>query len=153
MDIDGGERKHGAVPTPHLVAIEFTVADLTPCLELFGGVLGLEMTPVHRHPTIDAEVVQVNANGMVINLLCSTDTGNGSPLANPEPRLSQLNFVLPVSDDVAKLRKRCEEAGAAVVERDESLFYIDSHMSSGMLGPEATLVFSTEEAPEAGPHG
>lgn len=133
---------------PRLVAVEFTVADLTPCLDLLGGVLGLEVAPTCRHPTIDADVVQVGAGDIVINLLCPTDTGVGIPLANPEPRLSQLNFAVPLPDELAELRNLCEGAGAAVVERDESLFYIDSHMTSGMLGPEASLVFSSETEPD-----
>lgn len=138
---------------PQLVAIEFTVADLTPCLDLLGGVLGLEVSATCRHPTIDADVVQVSAGGIVINLLCPTDTGTGVPLANPEPRLSQLNFAVPLPDALADLRRLCEGAGAAVVERGETLFYIDSHMTSGMLGPEASLVFSSEDQPDGGPDG
>jgi hypothetical protein len=153
VDSDRAARKHGAVATPQLVAIEFTVADLTPCLYLFGTILGLEMAPIARHPTLDADVAQVDAGGVVINLLCPTDTGSGTPLGNPEPRLSQLNFVLQLTGELAELRSRCETAGAAVVERDDTLFYIDSHMTTGLLGAETTLVFSSEETPEAGRDG
>ena len=138
---------------PNLVAIEFTVADLAPCLELFGTVLGLEVGPTFRHATLDAEVAQVNAGGVVINLLCPTDTGRGVPHGNPEPRLSQLNFVVPAAHALGALRRRCEGAGAAVVERGEDLFYVDSHMSSGILGADATLVFSSEGNPETGGDG
>jgi hypothetical protein len=146
-------RNHGDVAPPQLVAVEFTVADLAPCLNLLAGVLGLEAAPICRHPTIDADVAQIHAGGVVINLLCPTDTGDGVPIGKPEPRLSQLNFVLGLSDELAELRNRCEEAGAAVVERDETLFYIDSHMTTGVLGADATLVFSCEESPESGPDG
>ena len=133
----------------HLVAIEFTVVDLAPCLELFGNVFGLEVEPTFRHPTLDADVAQVHGGGIVINLLCPTDTGRGIPHGNPEPRLSQLNFLVGSTGALAALRRRCEQAGAAVVERDDDLFYVDSHMSSGLLGADATLVFSSEES-EAG---
>jgi hypothetical protein len=141
------------VPAPHLVAIEFTVADLAPCLELFGTVLGLEVGPTFRHATLDAEVAQVDAGGVVINLLCPTDTGRGIPHGNPEPRLSQLNFVVPTGKALAALRRRCEGAGAAVVERGEGLFYVDSHMSAGLLGADATLVFSSETSVDGGEDG
>jgi len=141
------------VTPPQLVAVEFTVADLTPCLGLFGGVLGLEVAPTCRHPTIDADVVQVSAGDVVINLLCPTDTGVGIPLANPEPRLSQLNFAVPLPDELADLRSLCEGAGAAVVEQGETLFYVDSHMTSGMLGADASLVFSCEDQPDGGRDG
>ncbi len=153
VDNEGTARNHGAVVAPHLVAIEFTVADLAPCLELFGGVLGLEVGPTLRHPTLDADVAQVQADGVVINLLCPTDTGQGVPHGNPEPRLSQLNFLAASTEELASLRRRCEGAGAAVVERGDELFYIDSQMSSGLLGVDATLVFSSEEHPEAGGDG
>ncbi len=83
---------------------------------------------------------------IVINLLCPTDTGRGIPHGNPEPRLSQLNFVVSSTEELAALRRSCEEAGAAVVERGDDLFYVDSHMSSGLLGADATLVFSSEES-------
>lgn len=134
---------------PRLAAVEFTVTDLAPCLALFAGIVGLEVTPPCRHPTIDADVAQIDAGGVVINLLCPTDTGTGTPLANPEPRLSQLNFTLGVSDELAELRSKFEEARGAVVERDETLFYIDSQMTTGVLGVDATLVFSCTEAPES----
>jgi hypothetical protein len=147
VDTDSRERNHVGVNLPELAAIEFTVADLAPCVTLFADVLGLEVTPPSRHPTLDAEVVQVNAGGVVINLLCPTDRGEGTPLVNPEPRLSQLNFVLGAVDAVHALRHRFIEAGGAVVERDASLFYIDSQMSIGVLGADATLVFSCDEAP------
>ncbi len=137
---------------PHLVAIEFTVADLAPCLELFGTIFGLEVEPTFRHPTLDADVAQVQGGGVVINLLCPTDTGRGVPHGNPEPRLSQLNFVVRSTGELAALRRRCEEAGAAVVERGDALFYVDSHMTSGLLGADATLVFSSEES-ESGSDG
>ena len=94
-------RNHGDVAPPQLVAVEFTVADLTPCLDLLGGVLGLDVSPICRHPTIDADVVQVNAGGTVINLLCPSDTGDGAPIGNPEPRLSQLNFLVEFSPELA----------------------------------------------------
>jgi hypothetical protein len=136
------------VVAPNLVAIEFTVADLAPCLALFGDVLGLEVGPTFRHATLDAEVAQVNAGNVIINILCPTDTGHGIPHGDPEPRLSQLNFVVPSADALVALRRRCESAGAAVVERGEDLFYVDSHMSSGLLGTEATLVFSSERTEE-----
>lgn len=138
---------------PHLIAIEFTVADLAPCLELFGEVLGFEVGPTFRHPTIDADVAQVHAGGALINLLCPTDTQQGVPHTNPEPRVSQLNFVLPSADALALLRRRCEAAGAAVVERGDDLFYVDSQMSSGVLGAEATLVFSLGATPDSGGDG
>ncbi len=146
-------RNHGAVIAPNLVAIEFTVADLAPCLALFGEVLGLPVGPTFRHATLDAEVAQVNAGDVTINILCPTDTGSGIPHGNPEPRLSQLNFVVQTADALAALRRRCEGAGAAVVERGEDLFYVDSHMSSGLLGAEATLVFSSEGSGDAGGDG
>jgi hypothetical protein len=139
-----------AVVAPQLVAIEFTVADLAPCLELFGGVLGLEVGPTFRHETLDAEVAQIDAGGVLINLLCPTDTGSGIPHGNPEPRLSQLNFVVPTAEALGALRRRCESSGAAVVQRSEDLFYVDSHMSSGLLGADATLVFSAEGSPDSG---
>jgi hypothetical protein len=153
VDSDRTARNHGAVAPPQLVAIEFTVADLTPCLDLLSGVLGFEVAPICRHPTIDADVVQVSAGGIVINLLCPTDTGAGIPLANPEPRLSQLNFAVPLSGELADLRSRCEGAGAPVVERGDTLFYIDSHMTNGILGADASLVFSSEDDPDGGPDG
>jgi len=153
VDSDRTARNHGAVAPPQLVAVEFTVADLTPCLDLLGGALGLEVAPICRHPTIDADVAQVSAGGIVINLLCPTDTGVGVPLANPEPRLSQLNFAVPLPDELADLRSDCERAGAAVVERGETLFYIDSHMTNGMLGADASLVFSSEDEPDVGQDG
>ena len=134
VDRDRAARKHGAVATPQLVAIEFTVEDLTPCLYLFGTILGLETAPIARHPTLDADVAQIDAGGMVINLLCPTDTGGGTPLANPEPRLSQLNFVLQLTGELAELRSRCETAGAAVVERDGTSLlhrFAHDHRASG----------------------
>lgn len=146
-------RNHGAVVAPNLVAIEFTVADLAPCRALFGEVLGLEVGPTFRHATLDAEVAQVNAGEVIINLLCPTDTGRGIPHGNPEPRLSQLNFVMPTAEALAGLRRGCESAGAAVVDRGGDLFYLDSHMSSGLLGTEATLVFSSEESGDPGGDG
>jgi hypothetical protein len=153
--VDSGRTtgNHGAVVAPQLVAVEFTVPDLAPCIELFGEVLGLEVEPTFRHPVLDADVVQVRAGAILINLLCPTDTGHGVPHADPEPRLSQLNFVAPSVDALVALRRRCEDAGAAVVERGDELFYVDSQMSSGLLGAEATLVFSAQETPEGGGDG
>jgi hypothetical protein len=153
--VDKGDtpRNHVAVAAPHLVAIEFTVAELEPCLELFRGVLGMEVGPTFRHAVLDADVAQVNAGGLVINVLCPTDTGRGIPHGNPEPRLSQLNFVVETAEALTALLRRCEGAGAAVVERGDDLFYLDSHMSSGLFGAEATLVFSSEASPEPGGDG
>jgi len=141
------------VPPPRLAALEFTVAELAPCLALFGGVLGLEVSAVCRHPTIDADVAQVVAGDVLINLLCPTDTGSGTPLAKPEPRLSQLNFGLGAPDELGELRSRCQEGGAAVVAVGDQLFYLDSQMTTGLLGADATLVFSSDQAAEGGQDG
>jgi hypothetical protein len=97
---------------------------------------------------IDADVVQVHAGSLVITLLCPTDTGEGVPHSAPEPRLSQLNFAVPLAalDDV---RARLEQAGTAIVERGEDLFYIDPETVKGLFGAEAAFVFTPYEGPGA----
>ncbi len=137
---------HAAVP-PELIAVEFVVSDLGPILELLGRVLGLEVAQVCRHPVIDADLAQVKAGGVLINLICPTDTGEGSPIVDPETRMSQINFLVGSLGELHGLRNRCRDAGAAVVDLPDQVFYIDSAMTSGVLGVDALLVFSANETP------
>jgi hypothetical protein len=131
-----------------LTALEYTVADLEPCLQLFVGLLGLELVDRARHPALDAEVARISAGSVMINLLCPTDTGMGRPFPNPERRMSQLTFGLGSVTELAELGNSLAEAGAAVVERDEALSYIDADMIKGLLGTDAAMVFCVEEAEE-----
>ena len=136
---------------PQLVSIEFTVPDLGPCIALFRDVLGMTIRGPERHPVLDASLVQVETGAIVLTLLCPTDTGNGVPHSFPDPRLSQLNFALP-ADELAAVRSRLEEAGAAVVDHRE-LFVVDPELVKGLLGADAALVFTAgvDTAPPADP--
>jgi hypothetical protein len=128
---------------PRLVSLEFTVADLDPCVRLFGEVLGLEILGPDRHGVLDADIVHVMAGRIIITLLCPTDTGSGVPHSRPYPHLSQVNFTVH-HNALGELRSRLESAGAAVVERDQ-LFFIDPEMVKGMFGEDAAFVFSSDE--------
>jgi catechol 2,3-dioxygenase-like lactoylglutathione lyase family enzyme len=129
---------------PQLVSIEFTVPDLAPCVELLRGVLGFESVGPERHPVIDADIFRFLAGSVVITLLCPTDTGVGVPHSTPEPRLSQLNFTVPRAA-MDGVRVGLEGAGAVVVEREDSLFYLDPEMVKGLFGAEAAFVFTPDE--------
>lgn len=129
---------------PVLHSIEFTVNDIDECLELLVDVMGLELVGRSRHPVLDADVAQVNSSLPAINLLCPSDTGNGRPLPNPDPRLSQLTFVVSDPDALATLRDTLVENGAAVVQRDKDLIVIDPQMIRGLLGADTAIVFSTD---------
>jgi hypothetical protein len=134
--------------TPRLRSLEFTVVDLEPCLELFVGLIGLELVDRFRHPTLDCEVAQLRSDAMTVNLLCPTDTGQGTPMPFPEVRMSQLTFTLDATDAIDPLRQRLIEGGAAVVQRDDGMLFLDSHLINGLFGTSATFVFCVEETDE-----
>jgi hypothetical protein len=134
--------------TPRLRSLEFTVEDLEPCLELLVGLIGLELVARFRHPDLDAEVAQLRSDDMTLNLLCPTDTGRGTPMPFPEVRMSQLTFTLDASEAMDPLRDRLVEGGAAVVQRDDGLIFLDNHLVNGLFGTSATFVFCPEEGDE-----
>jgi catechol 2,3-dioxygenase-like lactoylglutathione lyase family enzyme len=123
-----------------LVSLEFVVPDLDACLKLFNGAMGMEIVGRGRHDVIDAEIAQVAAGDIVITFLQPTDTGVGVFHSSPAPRLSQLNFEVPPGE-MDQMCSEIEEAGAAVVERSEALFYVDAKMIEELLGAETSLVF------------
>ncbi len=130
---------------PELRSIEYTVADLEPCLELLVSLMRLELVGRFHHPDLDAEVAQVRSGSMTINLLCPTDTGQGRAMPQPDPRLSQLTLVVRSAEEVATIRRRLVEGGAAVIERDERMFLLDAHMIKGLFGTDSAIVVSSDE--------
>lgn len=130
---------------PALRSIEYTVADLEPCLELLVGLMGLELIGRFHHPVMDAEVAQLRSGSMTINLLCPTDTGQGRAMSRPDPRLSQLTFTVGAEQEVAIVRRRLVEGGAAVIERDERMFVLDAHMIKGLFGSDSAIVVCSED--------
>lgn len=120
--------------------MEFTVSDLDQALLLFVGTIGLGLAFRGRHPTLDAEVAEVDAGPIRLNLVCPTDTGSGIPMDNPDTRLSQIDLECPSAADATELASRLVEAGASVVER-AGLFFLDTSMTQSLLGSEAAFVF------------
>lgn len=108
--------------------------------------MGLELSGRFQHEQLDAEVAQVRSGQVSINLMCPTDTGVGRPVPAPEERMSQVTFTVGNREALAALRDRLAEGGAAVVERGEDLFYIDSDLVKGLFGTDAAIVFCTEGA-------
>jgi hypothetical protein len=137
------------VDAPRIAYLEYTVSDLEPCIRFF-GLMGLELVGPSRHPVLDADVAQVWAGPLAINLLRPTDTGQGIPITDPEPHMSQVTFVMHEDDALHRLRHRLIEGGAAVFDRHERLFFVDPHMIGGLLGSEVSFVFCTEETAVAG---
>jgi hypothetical protein len=136
------------MPTPRLRSLEFTVEDLEPCLDLLVGLIGLELVARYQHPTLDADVAQLRSDDMTVNLLCPTDTGERTPMPFPEVRMSQLTFTLDASEAMDPLRQRLVEGGAAVVQRDDGMIFLDAHLVEGLFGTSATFVFCAEETDE-----
>lgn len=130
---------------PTLRSIEYTVADLEPCLELLVGLMGLELVGRFHHPVIDAEVAQLRSGSMTVDLLCPTDTAQGTAMPRPDPRLSQLTFTVGAAQELAGLRRRLVEGGAAVVECDEGMFLLDSQMIHGLFGTDSAIVVCLED--------
>jgi catechol 2,3-dioxygenase-like lactoylglutathione lyase family enzyme len=134
-----------------LTSIEFTVGDIEQCIELFAGLVGLELVGRAPHPFLDAEVAQLQAGPVTINLLCPTDTGRGDPVLVPRVRMSQLTFAVP-DRELDGLRLHLAGGGAPVRNPDAGLVVLDPGMIESLLGAEAAVVFCAE-GPEAGTLG
>jgi hypothetical protein len=136
--------------SPTLVALEFTVADLDQCVAMLAGAVGLTLVGRSRHSVFDAEVAQLQSGSVLINLLSPTDTGQGSPLPNPETRMSQMTFCLP-GDDVRGLENTLVEAGAPVIVGEDDYVAVDESVAAGLLGTNTALLFCSRALLEEGP--
>lgn len=127
-------------PELSLIGIELVVADLDRALELFGGVLGLDV--LHRGPSalVAGELATIDAGALVITLLQPAASGEGTVLAERTPRLSQLVMGTGASDDAATVLERSVQAGLSAMPSDAGHFHISPESVEGAIGQPVAVV-------------
>lgn len=101
-----------------LIGLELLVPDIDPAIELFEGVIGLEL--VERRDSADpaGEIAVFAVGDAAITLIAPRDHGPGTVIDDRSPRLAQIVMALG-RDELGPLVGSIEDAGAPVVRLDD----------------------------------
>lgn len=123
-----------------LLSIELIVESIDRALELFSGILGLEVLSRGPSSLVTGEVAMIDAGGCVITLLEPSTSGDGTILSERTPRLSQLVLASPSAE---ALRNSSMRAGLAVVPLVGDSFYMTPEAVAGALGQRVAVVVTS----------
>jgi|GEM_PF-2876258 len=129
-----------ALPSPvGLLSIELIVENLERAVELFHGVLGMDVLSRGPSALVRGEMATVDAGGCVITLLEPASSGDGTILSERTPRLSQI-VLASGTETTQSLRHGAVAAGLAVVPLDGAAFYVTPEAAAGALGQSVAVV-------------
>jgi len=123
-----------------LLSIELIVESMERALELFSGILGLEVLSRGPSSLVAGEVAMIDAGGCVITLLEPSAAGDGTILSERTPRLSQIVLASPSAE---ALRNSSMRAGLAVVPLAGDSFYMTPEAVAGALGQRVAVVVTS----------
>jgi catechol 2,3-dioxygenase-like lactoylglutathione lyase family enzyme len=135
----------------HLIGVELIVEDLDRAVELFTGVLGLEVVSAGPSATVVGRMAVVDAGPIAVTLLEPASAGPGHVLAERSPRLSQLVFGVADVDSAAVLLDGVMEAGLAAQVTGPGTFYVSPESVAGALGQRTAVVVTPLVAGPPGP--
>ena len=134
--------------TPALVRLEWLVERLEPAVDLLCNRVGFEFLQHARHPVLDADVALLRTGHVGLLLVCPTSTGDGQPVLDPTPGMTQLVFGVDGSGGYDALREKLIESGAAVSDDGPDELHLARAMVEDVFGTSPVLTFLRAGGPE-----